>query len=123
VTIIIPNEYQECIAFYQWCQTKPVVQDLIIKICNEGIRTPKQAMGLRAIGMRPGIPDYLLPLANGTYHSLWIEMKRRDKVKTKKEPRQEYWLAKLHMLGHYSTYAYGWEDAARIVEQYISNTL
>jgi hypothetical protein len=123
VDIVVPNEYQECNAFFRWSQTQPIVKDCLIKICNEGVRTPRQAYQLRAIGLRPGVPDYLLPIANAQYHSLWIEMKRRDKRRTKKEPRQDAWLAKLRALGHYSTYAYGCEDAIHIVEQYLNNQL
>lgn len=123
MSIIVPSEYEECMYFFRWSQCQPIVKDCLIKICNEGVRTPRQAYQLRAIGLRPGVPDYLLPIANAQYHSLWIEMKRRDKRRTKKEPRQDAWLATLTNLGHYSTYAYGWEDAVRIVEHYLSNTL
>lgn len=119
----VPNEYQECNWLFQWAELQPHLNGLLIKICNEGVRSPRQAYQLRAIGLRPGVPDYLLPLANDTYHSLWIEMKRRDKRKTAKDPRQNDWIAKLQKIGHYATYAFGWDDAKDIIERYLANQL
>ena len=120
---LIASEYEECKAFFEWSQTQPILKECLIKVCNEGIRTPAQAMHLRAIGMRPGVPDYLLPLANNKYNSLWLEMKRSDKVKQRHDPRQYDWVLRLANLGNYATFCYGWENAAAIVTAYLANQL
>ena len=44
-------------------------------IPNGGKRSKATAAGLKAMGVRPGIPDYHLPVARSGYHSLYIEFK------------------------------------------------
>jgi len=116
------SEYQECLYFFQWSQLQHFGQYLI-KIVNEGTRTPKQAYQLRSIGMRAGLPDYYLPLPNAHWAGLWLEMKRRDRQRMVRDPRQDDWIAKLLKIGHYATYAYGWDEAASITTRYLSNQL
>lgn len=115
------SEYQECKAFWQWAQLQPVLCDYLIKIANENQSQPWFLRALYLIGMRPGLPDYFLPIANQQWNGLWIEMKKKDKKKHKKNEKQEIWIEKLLKIDHYATYAYGCDDAIRICTHYLVN--
>lgn len=48
---------------------------LLFAIPNGGHRNVIVAKKLKAEGVRPGVPDLMLPVARGGYHGLFIEMK------------------------------------------------
>lgn len=123
ITKLIPTEQDECIAFYSWAQTIPNLKDFLIHIPNEGKRTPWGGKKLLAMGLKPGIPDYFYPVANETFHGLWIEMKRKDPKLHKKNPLQQSWIISLGILGYYATYAYGADHAIKIVTDYMADKL
>jgi hypothetical protein len=123
IKTLIATEYEECQAFWLWSMTQPVVRDYLIKNTNEGKRSARYGHGLKMIGMRPGLPDYHLPLSNNNYHGLWIEMKRMGSNNRKKDSDQLTWINRLNMAGHYASYAYGWENAKQIVSDYLANKL
>lgn len=117
----ISSEYHECFAFYKWAQLHPILSEYLIKNVNEGKRSKIAGHFLKLIGLKPGLPDYHLPLPNDKYHGLWIEMKTVNEVNKKKRKNQTEWIEKLNRIGHYATYAYGWENAATIVKDYLGN--
>src|SRR5947208_3624752 len=118
---IIPSEHIECKMFWKWAQNNEILKNYLMKNCNEGIRPVHYVSMLLSIGMRPGVPDYQLPISNGVYGGLWIEMKKRSEVNRKKRDNQVEWMEKLNNAGHLAVFAYGWEHAAKICESYISN--
>jgi hypothetical protein len=119
----VPSELAECKAFWEWSQLNPQIKDYLIKNTNEGPRSAHYGCTLRKIGLRPGLPDYHLPISNMKYHGLWIEMKRINSQKHQKDEHQTSWLDRLNLIGHYATYAYGWYDASKIVTAYLDNRL
>ncbi len=118
-----PTEFQECKAFWQYCQLKPILYDYLVKIPNEGKREAWYGRSLRAIGLRPGVPDYLYVRSNDRFHCCWIEMKRADEKTHKKNSNQEMWIELLNDIGHFATYAYGAEHAIQIINDYNSNKI
>ena len=119
----ISSEYQECLAFFKWAQYDPILREYLIKIVTEGQRSPQSAYFLKMIGLRPGLPDYYLPIKNDKYNGLWIEMKRVDQRKVQKRDTQDDWIARLLKIGHYATYAYGSTDAIRITQEYLNDRI
>ena|ERR1700691_795549 len=120
----VPSEYKECKWFYEWaCVHSRILREYIIKNVNEGKRSSIIGKLLKLIGMRPGLPDYHLPIKNKYHSGLWIEMKRTDQRKKKKDEEQDKWIQKLTQIGHYATYAYGWEDASKIVVDYLNDKI
>jgi hypothetical protein len=117
------SEYKECLAFYKWAQFNPLLREYLIKIVNEGARSPQSGYFLKLIGMRPGIPDYFLPLANDTYSGLWLEMKLSGSQGERKRDNQSAWIERLKKIGHYATYAHGWQEAADIASKYLANQI
>jgi hypothetical protein len=120
---LIVSEYEECKTFMDWVNLNPALAQFMIKNTNEGQYTPWFVKALIRIGMRPGLPDYHLPLKNDRFMGLWIEMKRKDEQDKKKKAEQDAWIARLNKIGHYATYAYGADEAIRITNQYLNNKI
>jgi hypothetical protein len=120
---IIPSEFEECKAFWDYCQRVLRLGMTIYHIPNEGARAKWHTQALVGIGLTSGIPDYHFVPENGRYRGLWVEMKRVDGREKKKEVEQERCIAMLLALGHYACYAYGAVDAINILDSYVKNKL
>lgn len=51
------------------------IRDLTYHPANGGKRNPREAAKFKKMGVRPGIPDIVLPVPSGKYPSLYIELK------------------------------------------------
>lgn len=87
-------------------------------IPNGGHRSRRTAGLLKAEGVRPGVPDYHLPVPRGGYVGLWIELKRTDGGRV--SPEQREWLAHLQAQGHCAVVCRGWEAAWAEVQNYLA---
>lgn len=85
---------------------------------NGGQRNVIVARRLKSEGVRPGVPDYLMPAAShcGTYRGLAIELKHGKNTTTE---QQEWWLSALAAQGWSFHVCYGWESAWRVTADYI----
>lgn len=81
-------------------------------------RFSRQAMKLRAEGLRPGVPDLCLPVPRGKYHGLFIEMKRTKGGTLSAEQRE--WLASLTVQGYCAIRCNGWLEARAAILQYLT---
>lgn len=136
---LFPSEEQEDIAFLQWCGTMlykwPELRN-ILHIHNEGRRGFRGMARLMAhkkyLGGQAGIYDWCLPVRiwakskeywSVSYNSLYIEMKRQRGAYANPEkavsPEQKAWGERMTKLGHKCVVAYGWEEAAKAVEEYL----
>jgi len=78
------------------------------------------AARMKKQGMLKGIPDICLPVARGGYHGLYIEMKRKDGTLRDLSPEQRDCLAFLREQGYQALVAFGWRDAVKVIEDYIT---
>jgi hypothetical protein len=118
------SEQKHCEYFYQWVKDHPRIDKYLIKNVNEGKRSWFVSKLLKSIGFKPGIPDYQYAEPNNKYCSLWIEMKRTELVGRKNPNKfQDQWLENLRDVGHYATYAYGYQHAIEILSAYIDGRL
>lgn len=85
---------------------------------NGGHRARRTAGQLKAEGVKPGVPDYLLPVARGEHPGLAIELKRAKGGRT--SPEQREWLAHLEAQGWRAVVAHGWEQAWAVVRDYMA---
>ena len=70
-------------------------------------------------GLKKGVPDICLPVARGNYSALYIEMKRiRGGTMT---AEQKEWAEGLRRCGNLVMRCNGWEQAARVIEQYLTS--
>lgn len=86
-------------------------------IPNGGYRDKITAGKLKAEGVKPGVPDLLLPIRRGKYAILWIEMKKPIVGITSKV--QDEWIAHLCSQNHAVSVCFGWEDARAALVNYL----
>lgn len=116
------SEDQHQINVIKWTQ-QPAVRErwpdlkLLYHIPNERKCDPRQGKKLRLMGVRRGVPDLCLPVARGTYHGLYIEMKTESGRTT---GDQDWWGERLTAQGYAWEVCHGWESAVRVLEWYMS---
>lgn len=91
---------------------------LMYAIPNGGVRAKGAAIKLKAEGVKPGVPDYCLPVARGGFHGLYIELKRVSGGRVEAEQRE--WLAELARQGYCTAVARGWEQAWDVLRDYLA---
>lgn len=106
-------------AFIQWCDLHPVARR-IFAIPNGGVRTKLQGALLKAEGVRPGIPDLMLPVVRGGASGLFVEMKW-DTGKESKD--QALRISELVAEGYACLVAWGAEAAIEYTKLYIAGEL
>lgn len=115
---LVPTELQEHLALMKWVSTQPKIRDYIIHIPNEGKRDSRYGNKLKRMGMRAGVSDFFLPIANKNVHGLWLELKRQKGSSL--QPMQVKWLERMREKGYAAEVAYGWQDAKEIIENYLT---
>jgi hypothetical protein len=117
---LIVSEYEECKAFWDYCQRVLKLGKTIIKIPNDE-RDDWFRRALVAIGLTVGACDYVYLSSNEIYHTCWIEMKRQDERGKRRRAEQDAFIDMLRRNGHFASYAYGAKDAIEILIGYINN--
>lgn len=118
------------IALFEWVErvrARYPLLKLLHHIPNGGLRHKAVAGKLKAMGARAGVPDLCLPVSRVVgglqYHGLYIEMKKpASKGSRAGTPTndQRRWIADLREQGYRVDVAFGWEEAARILVEYLS---
>ncbi len=70
-------------------------------------------------GVRKGFPDIGLPVANGGFHGLFIELKRADARPSDTSKAQLAWLDALRDQHYQVVVCPGWKVAAEVIEIYL----
>lgn len=91
---------------------------LLFHIKNETKEGATQVAIDRAQGVKKGVPDLFLPVARGSYHGLFIEMKT-DKGRT--STAQDWWIDNLRKQFYYCVVCHGWESAVETLEEYLNH--
>lgn len=117
----IPDEKHEQIAIFEWAQWQygryPELL-LLYHTPNGGSRPIKEAVELKAQGVKPGVPDIFLPVARGGYHGLYIELKRLKRSRT--SDAQLAWIDALREQGFMAEVCHGAEDAISLISWYLA---
>lgn len=95
-------------------------------IPNGGQRHVVTASKLKATGVKPGVPDILLPVKRGNYSGLFVEMKRPESVgKAEGITRDEQidYMIFLQGQGFLCIVCIGWEVARNAVKDYLRNNI
>lgn len=120
------TEAQEQATLFEWAvrmeHSYPELRKMY-HIPNGGLRNKAVAVRLTAQGVRKGVPDICLPIARGSYHGLYIELKRIKGGRT--SPEQNDWLEFLKEQGYLAVVCMGWVEAADLIVRYLhaSHTL
>ena len=76
----------------------------IFHIPNGGSRGPAEAGRFKAEGVRPFVPDYMLPVARGGHHGMFLELKKHNGALS---PGQRLELEQLSAAGYHAVCAWG----------------
>lgn len=106
-------------AVFEWIfhmeKRYPVLQ-YAFHVPNGGARSKAEGGVLKACGVRSGIPDILIPVQNGRYHGLALELKY-DKNKTSEN--QVRWLGLFADAGYLTGVAYTTDEALQFLSLYL----
>ena len=102
-------------ALFQWAKYKPELMWLHA-IPNGGKRNYKEAVRLKAQGVKSGVWDIFLPVAKHGYHGLYIEMKAG---KNKLTENQHLFGDFAHKQGYLTHTAYSWLEAKKVITEYM----
>jgi len=120
--VIVPSESVEQINLFRWAAytsgAHPELK-LMYHVPNGGKRNLTTAKRLKAEGVKAGVPDIFLPVARSGYHGLYIELKKQKGNTT--TDNQEFWLGELSKQGYQTTVCMGWEEAAKVILNYLEN--
>ncbi|MDI6770118.1 MAG: VRR-NUC domain-containing protein [Anaerolineales bacterium] len=117
------SEHTEQVALFAWAAMQSNLWPelgLLFAVPNGGLRHVRVAEKLKAEGVRRGVPDICLPVPRRQYHGLFIEMKFG---KNKPTEEQAAWLQALLQMGYCTAVAYGWQYAARVLENYLEGSI
>ena len=119
VTVQTISEAQEQEAVMTWArymERKYPALKLLYHVPNGGSRHPAEAVTLKRMGVKPGVPDLCLPVPSGEYHALYIEMKAE---KGRVSALQAEWIADLQKYGNRAVVCYGAQAAIDELERYL----
>lgn len=113
------GETTEQITLFNWAEHNAQVLpclSLMYHVPNEGKRT--NGAVLKAMGMKNGVPDVVLPVASHNFHGLYLEMKYGSNKATKD---QEAFMAALRQQGYKTAVCYGAEEAKAEILDYLQD--
>jgi hypothetical protein len=114
-----PTESQEQIALFRYAAIRGKQDErwnLMFHIGNERKCSWITGKRLKAEGVRPGIPDIFLPVPNGDFHGMFIEMKS---IKGSLSIIQGIWMDALVKQGYWVVVCHGAERAIQEIEDYL----
>ena len=119
------NEHGHQCAVMQWCDVQkhkyPELQKLFA-VPNGEKRSISVGKRLKNEGVKSGVPDLILPVARGGFHSLYIELKKSKCAKSpagRVSPNQAKWIDALNEEGNMAVVCVGWEAATKTLESYL----
>ena len=89
---------------------------LIYHVPNEGKRNIAYAAKMKRLGLKSGVPDLCLPVPNGKFHGMYIEMKANRNAPSE---GQKKWLTRLSERGYYCIVAWSFDYARDEIIRYM----
>lgn len=114
-------EQANCCALMEWVALSKHFHpelELLYHIPNGGKRNYTEAQILNGMGVRPGVPDYHLPIRRHGCIGLWIEMKS-DKGRL--TDKQQWWREHLTEAGHLVVICRSWQEVAETLTRYLED--
>ena len=93
---------------------------LLYHIPNERKCSAREGARLKSMGVKSGVPDLCLPVARGKHHGLYIELKTKS---GKVSDAQKWWQAELNGQDYLSAVCYGWDQAVKVLADYLEGKL
>jgi len=96
-------------------QTRPALR-LLFHVPNGGSRHVAEAVKLKGMGTRQGVPDLLLPVPRSAGCGLALELKSPS---GRLRPTQAWWLDRLYQAGWEIAVAWTFSEAQHILRSYL----
>ena len=118
--VLTEHEEQKKVIKWAWRASKiwPELSRLFA-VPNGAKRSQAEAAWAKAEGLRPGVPDLLLPVRRAGTVGLALEMKSTSKT-ARVSPEQTDWLRYLESAGWVTAVPRGSDAAIKILEEYMS---
>ena len=113
---LIPTEHQEQSLVVKYCTLKKIP---IFHIPNGSYKSVTARTKSKQEGLKAGVPDLMIPVANKNHHGLFIEMKRVKNSKV--SVHQKQWIELLNKQGYKAIVCYGNNEAIQEIENYIKD--
>lgn len=118
-----PMEKCEQSALFAWAKyhEKEVPELRWLFAIPNGLWLPKRiAVFAKKQGLKAGVSDLFLPVSRGGYHGIFIEMKRKDGVKSDLSKHQKSFMEFAIEQGYKAEWCRGWEEAKELLTNYLS---
>ncbi len=115
------DEHREQVFLFSWAAwaaTERPELALMFAVPNGGRRDAVTGKRLKDEGVKPGVPDIILPVARGEYHGLFIELKAGA---GRPSAEQRGWLAALTAQGYRAEVCHGATAARALIEAYLDD--
>lgn len=110
------TEQIKVISWAKWQEHVYPALGLLYHCPNGGSRNRAEAVKLKQMGVRAGVPDLHLPAPKGIYPGLYIEMKYQD---GRLGDSQKEFLRLAAQAGNYCAVCYGAEMAINVLTEYL----
>jgi hypothetical protein len=114
-----PTEHAEAVRLMQMVRVHesrfPALK-LLFAVPNGGDRNKIVAAKMKAEGVKPGVPDYVLTFPAQEFHGLAIELKSRTGYASRE---QKDWIEALRANGYRAEVCRGWEQAWAVLCDYL----
>jgi len=112
------TEEEEQIALFEYAsyQREPEWK-MMFATQNGEYRKLKTGVRLKRTGLKPGIPDIMLPVGRGMYQGLFVEMKSERGTVQK---NQKVWHDTLRAQGYAVEVCRGCESAVQVIKEYLN---
>jgi hypothetical protein len=116
-------EEADQVALMQWAALVQVgaitLAELLVHVPNGGARSASEGGRFKAMGVKPGVPDLLLPVRTSEYGAGWWELKHgRGRLEESQLTRH----AILRASGHYVQTYWTWSEAAADMLRYLQKS-
>ena len=98
----------------------PHYSRLYFHVVNENMLPVQGRVKAKKKGLRKGVSDSFIMVKRGKYSALVIELKRKDKTKSRLLPDQDEFLLEMDEQGFYCAVCYGFEEAVKCVKEYLA---
>lgn len=118
---MIRTEAEEQAAVMRWAFLESAWRPelgMLFHIPNGGSRDKREAVHLKQLGVKAGVPDLFLAVPWDGEHGLFIEMKRASKT-ARVSPEQREWIQALKEQGYRAVVCYGFEQARTAIVDYL----